>query len=179
MTTRLHFRHRTDRFVRALYFRVLRPVARPVVNDMVIRMSYGVLTLSVMGFVAGALLVPIAVFGGIGHVAAGRGFFALWFALACLGLAVLSAGIGFLLGFVGHPFSADFITEWPAYAIALCLSLAGCALLAVLIFLTPVPAWGALPLVLVLVASLAYVVALALPRPRRRVRVRARTASRR
>jgi len=172
-------RHRADRVVRTLYSRVLRPAARPVVSDMVIRMSYSVLTLSVMGFVAGVLLVPIAIFGGIGHVAAGRGFFALWFALTCLGLAVLSAGIGFLLGFIGLPFSADFITEWPAYAIALCLSLAGCALLAILIFLTPVPAWGALPLVLVLVTGLAYVVALALPRPRRRLRARARTASRR
>jgi hypothetical protein len=179
MTTPPHLRHRADRFVRTLYFRVLRPAARPVVSDMVIRMSYGVLTLSVMGFVAGALLVPIAVFGGIGHVAAGRGFYALWFALACLGLAVLSTGIGFLLGFVGLPFSADFITEWPAYAIALCLSLAGCALLAVLIFLTPVPAWGAIPLVLVLVSGLAYVIALGLPRPRRRLRARARAVSRR
>jgi hypothetical protein len=165
--------------VRALYFRVLRPAARPMVSDMVIRMSYGVLTLSVMGFVAGALLVPIAVFGGIGHAAAGRGLFALWFAMASLGLAVLSAGVGFLLGFIGLPFSADFITEWPAYAIALCFSLAGCALLTVLIFLTPVPAWGAVPLVLALVGSLAYVVALALPRPRPRVRARARTISRR
>src|SRR3972149_4606946 len=162
MNTRLHFRHRADRFVRTLYLRVLRPAARPVVSDMVIRMSYGVLTLSVMGFVTGALLMPIAVFGGIGHAAAGRGFFALWFALACLGLAVLSAGIGFLLGFVGLPFSADFITEWPAYAIALCLSLAGGALLAIFIFLTPVPARGALPLVLALVSGLAYVVALGL-----------------
>jgi hypothetical protein len=101
------------------------------------------------------------------------------FAIACLGLAVLSAGIGFLLGFIGLPFSADFITEWPAYAIAVVFSLAGCALLAVLIFLTPVPSWLAIPLVLALVAGLAYAVALALPRPRRRARVRARTLSRR
>jgi hypothetical protein len=179
MTIPLHLRHRADRFVRGLYFRVLRPAARPVVSDMVIRMSYGVLTLSVMGFVAGALLVPIGVFGGIGHAAAGRGLFALWFGLACLGLAVLSAGIGFLLGFIGLPFSADFITEWPAYAIALGFSLAGCGLLAILIFLTPVPVWGAVPLVLALVGGSAYVVALALPRPRPRARVRARTISRR
>src|SRR3990172_8134773 len=175
----LSLRRRADRFVRALYLRVLRPAARPVVSDMVIRMSYGVLTLSVMGFVAGALLVPIGVLGGTGHAASGRGLFALWFASACLGLAVLSGGIGFLLGFIGLPFSADFITEWPAYAIAVAFSLAGCALLAVLIFLTPVPAWVAIPLVLALVAGLAYAVALALPRPRRRARVRARTLSRR
>jgi len=172
VTTRLHLRHRADRFVRALYFRVLRPAARPVVSDMVVRMSYGVLTLSVMGFVAGVLLVPIGIFGGIGHAAAGRGFFALWFALVSFGLAVLSAGIGFLLGFIGLPFSADFITEWPAYALALVLSLAGCALLAVMIFLTPVPVWGAIPLVLALVGGAAYVVALGLPRPRPRVRTR-------
>jgi len=171
-------RHRADRFVRGLYFRVLRPAARPVVSDVVIRMSYGVLTLSVMGFVAGILLIPIGVFGGIGHAAAGHGLFALWFALGCLGLAVLSAGIGFLLGFIGLPFSADFITEWPAYALALGLSLAGCALLAILIFLTPLPAWGAVPLVLALVGGVAYVVALALPRPRPRARARARVVRR-
>jgi len=178
MTTPLHLRHRADRFVRGLYFRVLRPAARPVVSDMVIRMSYGLLTLSVMGFVAGILLIPIAVFGGIGHAAAGHGLFALWFALGSLGLAVLSAGVGLLLGFIGLPFSSDFITEWPAYALALGFSLAGCALLAILIFLTPVPAWGALPLVLALVGGSAYVVALALPRARPRARVRARTVRR-
>jgi len=178
MTTPLHLRHRADRFVRGLYSRVLRPAARPVVSDMIVRMSYGVLTLSVMGFVAGVLFVPIAVFGGIGHAAAGHGFFALWFALGCLGLAVLSAGIGFLLGFVGLPFSSDFITEWPAYALALGLSLAGCGLLAILIFLTPLPVWGAVPLVLALVSAAAYVVALALPKARPRARMRARAVRR-
>jgi hypothetical protein len=179
MTTPLHLRHRADRFVRGLYFRVLRPAARPVVSDVITRVSYSVLTLSVMGFVAGVLFVPIAVFGGIGHAAAGHGLFALWFALGCLGLAVLSAGVGFLLGFVGLPFSSDFITEWPAYALALSFSLAGCALLAILIFLTPLPAWGAVPLVLALVGGCAYVVALALPRARPRRKVRARAVSRR
>jgi len=179
MTTSLHLRRRADRFLRGLYFRVLRPATRPVVSDMVIRMSYGVLTLSVMGFVAGVLLVPIGVFGGIGLAIAGRGLFALWFALISFGLAILSGGVGFLLGFAGLPFSADFITEWPAYALAVTLSLAGCALLAVLIFLTPLPAWGAVPLVLALVGSSAYVVALALPRPRPRARMRERTLSRR
>jgi hypothetical protein len=178
MTTPFHLRHRADRFVRGLYFRVLRPAARPVVSDMVIRMSYGLLTLSVMGFVAGIILIPIAVFGGLGHAVAGHGFFALWFALGGLGLAILSAGVGFLLGFIGLPFSSDFITEWPAYALALSFSLAGCALLAILIFLTPVPAWGAVPLVMAMVAGAAYVVALALPKARRRPHARARVARR-
>lgn len=172
MTTPLHLRQRADRFVRVLYFRVLRPAAGPVVSDMVIRISYGVLTLSVMGFVAGVLLVPVGVFGGIGFAIVGRGLFALWFVLVSLGLAVLSAGVGFLLGFIGLPFSADFITEWPAYALALVFSLVGCALLAVLIFLTPLPAWGAVPLVLAMVGAAAYVVALGLPRPRPRVKAR-------
>lgn len=170
MTTPLHLRQRADRFVRVLYFRVLRPATGPVVTDMVIRMSYGVLTLSVMGFVAGVLLVPIGVFGGIGFAIAGRGFFALWFALISLGLAVVSAGVGFLLGFIGLPFSADFITEWPAYALAVVFSLAGCALLAVLIFLTPLPAWGAVLMVLALVGASAYTAALGLARPRPRAR---------
>ncbi len=178
MTTPLRLRHRADRFVRALYFRVLRPAARPVVSDMVIRMSYGVLTLSVMGFVAGVLLVLIGVFGGIGFAVAGRGAFSLWFALVSICLAIVSGGVGFLLGFIGLPFSADFITEWPAYALALLFSLAGCALLAILIFLTPLPAWGAVPLVLALVGGSAYVAALALPRPRPRSRPGAKVARR-
>jgi len=174
----LDLRHRADRFVRGMYFRVLRPAGRPVVSDVVIRISYGVLTLSVMGFVAAILLIPIGVFGGIGHAVAGRGLFALWFALGSLGLAVFSASLGLLLGFAGLPFSADFITEWPAYAIALGLSLAGCALLAILIFLTPLPVWGAIPLVLALVGGSAYAAALALPRSRPRRRMRARTVRR-
>jgi hypothetical protein len=170
---------RADRFVRALYFRVLRPAARPVVSEMVIRMSYGVLTLSIMGFTAGVLFVPIAIVGGIVLVSTGEGWFALWFTLASLGFAVLSAGVGFLLGFIGLPFSSDWIADWPAWALALGLSLAGCALLAALLFLTPVPAYGAVPLVLAMVWGTAYLVALVLPGTRPTARVRARTVSRR
>ena len=177
--TDLRLRHRADRFVRAMYFRVLRPAARPMVSEMVTRISYGVLTLSIMGFTAGVLFVPIAVVGGIVHVSTGGGWFALWFTLASLGFAVLSGAIGFLLGFIGLPFSSDWIADWPAWALALGLSLAGCALLAVLLFLTPVPAYVSVPLVLAMVYGTAYLVALVLPGTRPRARVRARTASRR
>jgi hypothetical protein len=113
----LKLRQRTDRFVRALYFRVLRPAARPMVSEMVSRLSFGVLTISAMGWVAAALLVPIAFVGAIVYLASGDWLHALVFFVVTLALSAVSAAFAFAVGFAGLPFSSDWITEWPAYAL--------------------------------------------------------------
>jgi hypothetical protein len=164
----LKVRHRADRFVRALYFRVLRPAARPVVSEMLSRLSFGVLTISAMAWVAAAILLPVAFVGAIVDLAGGEWLHALVFFVVTLALCAVSAAFAFAVGFAGLPFSSDWITEWPAYALGFGFGLAGCALLAVLIFLTPLPAYGAVPLTLVAVGGAGYTVAYLLPvsRPR-------------
>jgi hypothetical protein len=149
--------------VRALYFRVLRPAARPVVSEMVSRLSFGVLTLSAMGWLAAAALVPIALVGAIVYLAMGQWLHALVFFIISVALSAVAAAFAFAVGFVGLPFSSDWITEWPAYAIGFGLGAAGCALLPILIFLTPIPAYGAVPLVLLVVGGIAYLIAYRLP----------------
>jgi len=159
----LKLRQRTDAFVRALYFRVLRPAARPMVSEMASRLSFGVLTVSALGWVAAVALVPTALVGGIVYLAMGDWLHALVFFIVTLALAAASAVFAFAVGFVGLPFSSDWITEWPAYAIGFGFGASGCALLPILIFLTPIPAYGAVPLVLVAVGGAGYVVAYRLP----------------
>ena len=165
----LKLRQRTDRAMRALYFRVLRPAARPMVSEMVSRLSFAVLTVSALGWVAAALLVPTAFVGAIVYLAMGEWLHALVFFIVTLALSAVSAVFAFAVGFVGLPFSSDWITEWPAYAIGFGFGLVGCALLPILIFLTPLPAYGAVPLVLVAVGGAGYVVAYRLPVARPRV----------
>ena len=123
------------------------------------RASYGVLTLCTFGFTAGALLVVIAVVGGLVYLAQGRLLHALAFLLAGLGLAVVAAALGFGAGFVALPFAGDWFLEWPSHAIAWALGLAGCAMLAALVLLTPLPAYLGVLLTLVSVFGAGYTIA--------------------
>ena len=126
------------------------------------RASYGVLTLCTFGFTAGALLVVIAVVGGLVYLAQGRLLHALAFLLAGLGLAVVAAALGFGAGFVALPFAGDWFLEWPSHAIAWALGLAGCALLAALVLLTPLPPYLGVLLTVAAVFGAGYTVAYAL-----------------
>jgi len=126
------------------------------------RASYGVLTLSTFGFTAGALLVVIAVVGVLVYLAQGRLLHALAFFLVGIGLAVVAAALGFAAGFVGLPFAGDWFLEWPSHALAWALALAGCALLAALVFLTPLPAYAGVLLTVATVFGAGYTLAYAL-----------------
>ena len=126
------------------------------------RASYGVLTLCTFGFTAAALLVIIAVVGAIVYLAQGRLLHALAFLLVGLLLAVLAAALGFGAGFIGLPFAGDWFLEWPSHAIAWALGLAGCALLAALVLLTPLPPYLGVLLTVAAVFGAGYTVAYAL-----------------
>ena len=127
------------------------------------RLSFAALTLSTFGFSAGALLIVIAVVGAVAYVVDGRFLHALAFLLIGLGLAAVSAASGFGAGFVGLPFAGDWFLEWSSHAIGWSIGIAGCALLAILIFLTPLPAYGGVLLAIATVFAAGYCVAYTLP----------------
>jgi len=126
------------------------------------RVSYGVLTLCTFGFTAAALLVIIAVVGALVYAAQGRLLHALAFLLLGLLFAVVAAALGFGAGFVALPFVGDWFLEWSSHAIAWVLGLAGCGLLAALVFLTPLPAYAGVLLTVAGVFGAGYTLAYAL-----------------
>jgi hypothetical protein len=136
-----------------------RPLVRRVGGHMETRASYGILTLCTFGFTAGALLIVIAVVGAIAYLAQGRLLHALAFLLVGLLLAIVAVALGFGAGFIGIPFAGDWFLEWPSHALAWMLGLAGCALLAALVLLTPLPAYAGVLLTLAAVFGAGYTLA--------------------
>jgi len=136
------------------------------------RASYGILTLSTFGFEAAALLIVIAVIGTIVYLVQGHPLHALVFLVLGLLFAAVAFALGFGAGFVGIPFAGDWFLEWPSHVIAWALGLAGCALLAVLVLLTPLPAYAGVLLTLASVFVAGYTIAYTLrvtsPPPARR-----------
>jgi hypothetical protein len=136
-----------------------RRLARRVGGHVETRASYGVLTLSTFGFTAAALLLVIAVIGALAYLAQGRPLHALAFFFVGVGFAVIAFAVGFGAGFVGLPFAGDWFLEWPSHVIAWVLGLAGCAMLAALVFLTPLPAYAGVLLTLAAVFCAGYTIA--------------------
>lgn len=134
-----------------------RRVVRRVGGHVEPRASFGLLTLCTLGFSAAVLLIVIATVGGVTYVAQGRLLHAVVFFLVGLGLAVVAGSFGFGMGFIGLPIAGDWFLEWPNHAIGWCIGVAGCALLAVLLFLTPLPAYASVVLTLLTVFSAGYV----------------------
>jgi hypothetical protein len=139
-----------------------RPLVRRVGGHVETRFAYGVLTLSTFGFTTAALLIVIAVIGALVYLAQGKPLHALVFLIVGLLLAALAFAVGFGAGFVGLPFAGDWFLEWPSHVIAWALGVAGCALLAALVFLTPLPDYASALLTLVTVFAAGYTVAYAL-----------------
>ena len=134
-----------------------RRVVRRVGGHVEPRASFGLLTLCTLGFSAAVLLIVVATAGGVAYVAQGRPLHAIVFFLAGVGLAVVAGGFGFGMGFIGLPIAGDWFLEWPNHAIGWCIGIAGCALLAALLFLTPLPAYAGVVLTLLTVFSAGYV----------------------
>jgi hypothetical protein len=150
-----------------------RPLVRRVGGHVETRFSYGVLTLSTFGFEAAALLIVIAVVGPLVLLAQGRFLHALVFFVVALACAAVAGAFGFAAGFIGVPFAGDWFLEWPAHAIAWTIGLAGCALLAALVLLTPLPAYLGALLTVAAVFGAGYTLAYALrttspPKPQER-----------
>jgi len=134
-----------------------RRVVRRVGGHVEPRASFGLLTLSTLGFSAAVLLIAIATVGAVAYVVQGRLLHAVVFFLAGLGFAFVAGSFGLSMGFIGLPIAGDWFLEWPNHAIGWCIGIAGCALLAALLFLTPLPAYGGVVLTLAAVFSAGYV----------------------
>ncbi len=139
-----------------------RPLVRRVGGHVETRLSYGILTLSTFGFEAAIVLIVIAVVGPLVLLAQGHFLHALVLFVVALACAAVAGAFGFAAGFIGVPFAGDWFLEWPAHAIAWTIGLAGCALLAALIFLTPLPAYAGPLLTVAAVFGAGYTLAYAL-----------------
>jgi hypothetical protein len=139
-----------------------RPLVRRVGGHIETRLAFSILSLSTMGFSAAALLVVAAIVGLFVNLAQGEVMYALAFFLVSLFLGALAAGFGFGMGFIGLPFVGEWFLEWPNHALGWGLGIGGCAFLALLLFLTPLPAYGGVLLALATVLAASYLLAYAL-----------------
>lgn len=136
-----------------------RHIVRRVGGHMETRVSFSVLTLCTMGLAAAAILIVTGVGGGIVYLLDNQKLHALAFLLAGLGLAAVAAGFGLGLGFIALPFAGDWFLEWPSHVLGWSIGVSGCALLAALLFLTPLPPYGSVALALAAVSATAYLAA--------------------
>ena len=136
-----------------------RNIVRRVGGHMETRVSFSVLTLCTMGLAAAAILLITGVAGGIVYLLDNQKLHALAFLLAGLGLAAVAGAFGLALGFIAMPFAGDWFLEWPSHVLGWSIGVGGCALLAVLLFLTPLPPYGSVALALAAVSATAYLAA--------------------
>lgn len=139
-----------------------RPLVRRAVGHIETRLAFSVLTLSTMGFSAAVILAGAAIIGLFVNLAQGEVTRAIVFFVVALALAVLAAGFGFSMGFIGLPFVGEWFLEWQNHAMGWSIGAGGCAFLAALLFLTPLPAYGSVLLVLAVVLGGSYLLAYAL-----------------
>lgn len=139
-----------------------RPLVRRAVGHVETRLAFSVLTLSTMGFLAAVIIAAAAVIGLLVNLAQGEVTRAIVFFVVALMLAVLAGGFGFGMGFIGLPFVGEWFLEWQNHALGWGIGAGGCAFLAVLLFLTPLPAYGSVLLVLAIVLGGSYLLAYAL-----------------
>jgi hypothetical protein len=103
------------------------------------RAAYGVICITGMAGVAVPVLATAGVVAGITFWLDGEGGRALAVWLLSWAAAAFAA-LMFLVGaYIGWPFASDWITEWHGYAGGFATGGVGLALMALLVFATPVP----------------------------------------
>ena len=107
--------------------------------DPIGRVAYGALCISAMATLALPLLLIAGVAGGIVFALDGEWQKALAFWLLSWASAVFAATLSLGIFYTAWPLASDWITEWPGYATGFSVGGAGLALMALLVFLAPVP----------------------------------------
>ena len=107
--------------------------------DPIGRIAYGVLCIDAMAALAFPLLLVIgpiagAVFAIDGDVSKGL---AVW--LLSWACALFTGGLFLAIFFTMWPLASDWVTEWGGYALGFAIATAGLAIMALLVFLVPMP----------------------------------------
>ena len=111
--------------------------------DPIGRVAYGALCISGMATLALPLLLVAGVVGGIVFALDGEWLKALAFWLLSWASAVFAATLSLVIFFTAWPLASDWITEWPGYAMGFAVAGVGLALMALLVFVAPVPLYAA------------------------------------
>ena len=111
--------------------------------DPIGRVAYGALCISGMATLALPLLLVAGVAGGIVFALDGEWLKALAFWLLSWAGAVFAAALSLAIFFTAWPLASDWITEWPGYAMGYAVAGVGLALMALLVFVAPVPIYAA------------------------------------
>ena len=144
--------------------------------DPISRAAYGALCIDGMAALAIPVLLTAGVVGGAVFALDGDGGKAVAVWLLSWAAAAFAAGLFLAIFYTAWPLASDWIMEWPGYATGFALGGAGLALMALLLFVTPVPTYLAVvaPLVATFVAGSSVAGRLAgLRAPAARPRVRA------
>ena len=111
--------------------------------DPIGRIAYGALCISGMSGLAVPLLLVVGPIAGLVYAIDGDGLKGLAVALLAVAFAALAVGLFFGIFFAAWPLAADWITEWPGYATGFGIGGTGLALMALLVFVGPLPLYVA------------------------------------
>ena len=150
--------------------------------DPIGRMAYGALCISGMSALAVPLLLVAGPITGLVYAIDGAGLKGLTVALLAVAFAALAAGLFFGIFFAAWPLASDWITEWPGYATGFAIGGGGLALMALLVFVGPLPLYAAVIAPLAATFAVGFGIAgrlAGLSAPAAQPRVRARALRRR
>ena len=107
--------------------------------DPIGRIAYGALCIAGMSALAVPLLLVAGPIAGLIYAIEGDGLKGITVALLAVAFAVFAAGLFFGIFYTAWPLASDWITEWPGYATGFTVGGGGLALMALLVFVGPLP----------------------------------------
>jgi len=107
--------------------------------DPVARTAYGVLCIAAMAALAFPLLVVIGAVAGAVFAIDGYGSHGLAVWLLSWACALFAAALFFAIFYTMWPLASDWVTEWGGYALGFAFAGVGLAIMALLVFLVPMP----------------------------------------
>ena len=111
--------------------------------DPVGRIAFGVLCIAAMAALAAPLLVVAGLVAGIVFALTGDGVKGLAVWLLSWAAAVFALALVLGIFYTAWPLASDWIMEWPGYATGFSVAGVGLVLMALLVFLAPVPLYAA------------------------------------
>ena len=107
--------------------------------DPIGRVAYGVLCIAAMAGIAAPLLLVAGAVAGLVIALNDDGLNGLAVWLLSWGAALFAVALFLGIFFTAWPLASDWIMEWPGYATGFSVGAGGLALMALLVFLLPVP----------------------------------------